>query len=119
MKTWALVGSTDSDDFDSLTTISNMTKNGFENSFALDSTNTPSFVSVLALDSDGNTLGRTGVYEVADGSEKSAGTSSYTDSSSSSSSGSSSSSTSLFLPNHLFTSVAVPVAIGISFALCL
>ena len=81
VKQWALFGGTDSDEFDSLASMSNITKNGFEDNFALNSSSMPNFVSVLALDSNGDELGRSGVFQVADGSQLSSGTSSYSDSS--------------------------------------
>ena len=79
VKSWALYGGSDSDDISSFTIMTTITKNGFEDNFTLNGSNIPNFVSVLALDSKGDELGSSGVFQVSDGSQLSSGTSSYTD----------------------------------------
>ena len=78
VETWTLYGGSD-EDFGTLLNMQNATKDGFETQIAMNSSSLPQFVSVVALDTSGNTLGRTGVYKVSDGSKVSNGTSNYTD----------------------------------------
>ena len=76
--TWNLYGGS-SPYFEGMSSLGSFKKDGFETQILLNGTSLPECVSVVALDSNGDMLGRTGVYTVSGSYLMSRGNSSYSE----------------------------------------